>query len=250
MKYKKLHNFKDIINRRDFDYVSDLDNIKRIEEIIDFGILNPSANDKICIQVLRDFYSNIETFNNSINGQNIELLRKGYYQIKTEIENALNIFVKVRPEDRRIIGRRTIHKIKKRFLLGLSFYYKGLVNSFESSYKGLWSYSREQLSNFILNKKAGLGKIYNFKRIGKHSAYNKIINTLNRDELIIAIKLLQGKSQTRTPNKWIDLGERGTIIRILKVSNNIYFVYRTSSEHRDYERQLNIPPKKVSFVAA
>ena len=122
MKYKKLHNFKDIINRTDFEYISNMNNIKQIEVIIEVNILNPSINDKICVQLLRDFNSSTETFHNSINGQNIEFLRKGYYETRREIENALNIFAKVNSEDRRIIGRHTIHKIKKRFLMGLSIY--------------------------------------------------------------------------------------------------------------------------------
>ena len=80
MKYKKLHNFKDIINRTDFEYISNMDNIKQIEAIIEVNILNPSINDKNCVQLLRDFNSSTETFHNSINGQNIEFLRKGYYE--------------------------------------------------------------------------------------------------------------------------------------------------------------------------
>ncbi len=224
-----------------------MENIESVEKIIDFWLLN-SKKDNDCLKALSEFNSNIDSFIISLG--NSGLLREGYEETKTEIERVFNIIAKESLENRQMIGRHTVHEIKKRFLMGLSKIYKYLRQIFNPKNIGTARLDRSQLANFIFNEDFGFGKIFQFNKIGKHSAYNKIRNILDTQELLTTIRLLSTKTnQERLINKWNDLGERGTIVRILGVSNQIYFIYRIS-EHREYKKQLRVSPRQVVFRAA
>lgn len=99
----------------------------------------------------------------------------------------------------------------------------------------------------------GLGRKFLFNKLGKHAFTNKIIR-LNRQELVITLRLLVLPSQIRKYNGWIDIGSGQAPVRILMASrilgkDKIYFLYKIN-EHPTYQAQLLVSPDKTEFEAA
>ena len=254
MDYKNLKNFQTILNRKDFNYISDHKKIKEIEDIILYHISNPDDTKSIHIRLLEEFLTNLTSFYDSIAGYNIPDIKKGYLLVIEELQRCIKLFSE--PEfKRKSISRGYCKKFNKTFLYGLSKLLIGIRAAFDSDIISSTKISREQFISYILDNLEGLGKKFLFNKKGRHAFSNKI-SRLDMKELIVTSRLLVRPSgnQIRTFNGWRDFGLGHAPVRILSEhrgfrKNKIYFLYRLN-EHAEYEAQLRTSPDKVEFLAA
>ena len=252
MSYRNLRHFQTIFNRKDFNYISDHKKIKEIEEIILYRISNPHDREVVYIKSLEEFLKNLTVFYNSVAGQNIPNIKKGYLIVLEELQKCIRLFSE--PEfKRKNISRRYCEKFNKIFLYGLSTLLKGIRDAFDPDIISVTNINKTQFVRNILDNIEGLGRIFLFNKAGKHSFVNKI-NELNMQELIVTARLLIRPSgnQIRTFNGWRDLGLGHAPVRILSEhkkfrKDKIYFLYRLN-EHAAYENQLKNPPSKAHFT--
>ena len=254
MSYKKLRNFQSIINRKDFNYISDKKKIKDLEKIILYSISNPDGNESNYIKLLEEFLENLTSFYNSIEGHNIPDIKKGYLIVFEELKKCINLFSE--PEfKRKSISRGYSKKFNKTFLHGLSKSLKGIRAAFDPDIISSTKIERGQVVRYILDDNEGLGKKFLFNKSGRHAFVNRVGN-LNMQELIVTTRLLMRPSgnQIRWYNGWRDLGISGTQVRILSKhkilgKDKVYFLYKLN-EHLAYQTQLNISPDGCEFSAA
>jgi hypothetical protein len=254
MGYKNLRNFQTILNRKDFNYISDHEKIKEVEEIILYRISNPDGRELSYIKLLKEFLENLTSFYDSISGRNIPDIKKGYLLVIEELQRCIKIFTE--PEfKRKSISRGYCKKFNKILLYGLYKLLDGIRAAFDSDIISSTKISRKQFIRYILDKVEGLGKKFLFNKTGRHAFVNKI-SAVNMQELIVTSRLLDRPSgnQVRTHNGWRDLGLGHAPVRILSEhrgfrKDRIYFLYRLN-EHNEYEAQLRTSPDKLVFSAA
>ncbi len=254
MSYKELVNFKDIINRNDFSYISDLFNIDAVTEIMK-NITLPSLSVSTSKNTLQIYLNNLTLFYNSFGGNNIPDLKEGFQIAAKQIESMLNI---LDSSDRFSIGSGMKNKFVKTFLYGLNKILGGLRLAFDPNYIGKTKLVTGQIAKYVLDKKEGLGKVYAFNSFGKHSPAEKLF-TFTKDQLSFTIKLLTRRLPIRKYGGWTDLGAGRDPIRILLQKKNfsrdkVYFLYNMA-EHiprgGPYHRTLtNSSPDKERFVEA
>jgi len=254
MSYKNLENFQSIFNRSDFNYISNHKKIKEIEEIILYCITNPNGKESSYVQLLEIFLKNLNSFYKSITGDNIPDMKKGYSIVFEELQRSIELF----SEDelkRRSISRGYCKKFNKTCLYGLSKLLDGIRVAFDPDVVTSVNIEEAQYIRYILDDKEGLGKLFLFNKIGRHSFINKI-DTLNMQELAVTVRLLIRPSgnQIRTINGWRDVGLGYTPVRLLCErrafrKDKVYFLYRLN-EHSAYKSQLETSPNKVAFLAA
>jgi len=161
MGYKNLRNFQTILNRKDFNYISDHKNIKDIEEIILYSISNPDGRESIYIKLLENFLENLTSFYDSIVGHNIPDIKKGYLLVIEELQRCIKLFSE--PEfKRKSISRGYCKKFNKTFLYGLNLIYTGLDESFKVD--GGVNLSTTYFVNYLIDSNIGLGSKYIFNQ--------------------------------------------------------------------------------------
>lgn len=260
MSYKNLRNFGSIINRKDFDYVSDLTRINQIIEIILYRLTVPDGKESYYIKLIKEYLENLESFYSWINGDNITYLKEGYYFCQQELARMANILIMPETElyKRRGISKGYLRKFNKLFLYGLSMVLKGIREAFTPALVSSTGIDQKQLAKYMIDEVEGIGTKFLFNTNGKYAAAKKL-NGLTKQELIVAERLLSELIHARTTKTgWIDLGEKRLPVRILLVNNKklgifgrdiVAFIFRVG-EHHDYEKQLKMHPDKSSFSAA
>ncbi|MBI4016712.1 MAG: hypothetical protein HY363_03390 [Candidatus Aenigmarchaeota archaeon] len=255
MAYAELANFRKIINRPDFDYVSDKNNIKAIENIILYKIASPDGNENVYIETINKFSDTLMNFCVWMKGKGWNLQTNfdfdaGCAKTVQELQRTANL-LRETPDRRKHISMSNVKKFLDFFFLGLAKIYKGIKISFDQDILGLTNIKEDQIIRYFLDKVEGLGKMFAFNTSGTNAAARKI-PALNKLELITAERLLRKPSdnQVRTFGGWRDIGARGTLVRILQEpgTNKIYYVFKIA-EHRDYQKQLNVPPSRCRFAA-
>lgn len=248
MRYKKLGYFLDIFERSDYNHIADMNVINQVSEIILYKL--PEPDDFGYIKTLKMFSRNLGSFIGWLGGD-IKHLRGGYSRCNKILLRAISLFQE--PAERRgKISKGYLRKFNKTFLYGLSEIQKGVRNAFDYKMIGGTNITAEQFVRFIIDKRVGLADRFYFNIAGRNAFFRKL-PALNKQELIVAMRLLIRPSlnQVRTFNGWTDLGIRHSPIRILAQRSafrkaKIFFIF-TLAEHRDYEKQLAIPPAKAHF---
>jgi len=256
MSYKKLQNFRMIFKRPDFEYVSEIRKIDEIEKIIMFNLRMPDGREASYVVILERYFQNLNFFYESVMGHNIPDINEGYHMIKNILVRCITFFSEKDPKQ--IIMRSSISpgyckKFSATFLFGLSLLLRGIRIAFDPGIVSRTNIDRNQLVRYILDSREGLGRRFIFNTKGRHAFVNKI-TTLSNDQVIVTERLLvKPGNQVRSFNGWIDLGERGTLVRILGEhrtlgKDKIHFLYKVN-EHVEYESQLQTSPDKVAFSA-
>lgn len=159
MSYKNLKNFQTILNRKDFNYISDHKKIKEVAEVILYRISNPDGREANHIKILKEFLENLTDFYNSIADHNIPDIKRGYLIVFEELQRCIKLFSE--PEfKRKSISRGYCKKFNKAFLVGLNLIYLGLDDSFKLD--GGISLDNGYFANYLINSTIGLGNAYLF----------------------------------------------------------------------------------------
>lgn len=249
MKYERLRYFKDIFREPAYHYISDKGLILQVRDVLQFHIADPDKDTAVSIKTVEEFLHNLEKFYNQIRG---DTLKKGYSLCEEVLIHALKLLRE--PVLRRTtVSQRHLKKLSKKFLIGMSNLYKGIIEAFDPDELGKTNITIQQIIQYIFDDVIGLKTDFSFNKTGKYSFARRVHN-LDKHELVVAIRLLTRPSgcQVRTFNGWMDLGLGHTPVRILGIKTlfrkKIYFLYKLS-EHREYERQLRISPKQAEFHA-
>jgi|GEM_PF-2933421 hypothetical protein len=254
MSYKKLKNFKKIIAREDFDYISSIENISRVSEIILYYAPNPDDNENDYIAILDEFYRNLTSFYFWINGMEIPDINDGYLTIRRELIKVINILKTPKSESykRKAISKGYFKKFNKIFLYGLTRMLEGIRAAFDPSIISNTKIQKGYIARYILDNTEGLGRMFLFNKAGKDSFAAKL-RELEREELAATARLLATlpSNQIRTYKGWVDLGTKNAMVRILIKPGTfkrdaVCFLYRnTDTDKPSYLEMLNTPPTKV-----
>ncbi|MFW6024907.1 MAG: hypothetical protein ACOCRX_01050 [Candidatus Woesearchaeota archaeon] len=250
MSYKKLKNYRDVINRDDFSFISNQKRIVNISELIQYEIRNPIGKEKLFRSTFDNYKSNYSSFVNGFAKKIPDLFKSEKYI--TEIFNNIIAILDLDISKREKVSGNYYTKFNKLFFRSLNLLYQGIKASFDPEIVSETNITKSQLIRFFLNKNEGIRKDYSFNTIGKHSFMNKI-TTLNKNELIVVERYLMKPSELnlRKFNGWYDFGKEKSPIRILSTKhtlrrNKLYYLFKVS-EHDEYQRYLRIPPKKSKF---
>ena len=159
MSYKNLRNFQTILNRKDFNHISDHTKIKEIEDIILYRISNPDGSEAIYTKMLKEFLENLNVFYISIASHNVPDINRGYSIVFEELQRCINLFSEHKFK-RKSISRGYCKKFNKTFLAGLNLIYLGLDDSFKLD--GGISLGNDYFANYLINSTTGLGNAYLF----------------------------------------------------------------------------------------
>ncbi len=254
MSYINLRNFQTILNRKDFNYISDYKKIKDIEEIILYRISNPDGRESIYIKLLKEFLENLTSFYDSISGRNIPDIKKGYLLVIEELQKCIKLFTE--PEfKRKSISRGYCKKFNKILLYGLNLIYTGLDESFKVD--GGVNLSTTYFVNYLIDSNIGLGSKYIFNQ--------KVIKDIKDDNFSKQVlkqffSNLHNKHKVREAGKcWEKYGTGqgdgyrayGTKKRVFKKAR-IYFLIHNdpkSKQRTDYYIRDN-DPSTVPFLNA
>jgi len=254
MGYKNLKNFQNIFNRADFNYISNLQTIERIGEIITISISARDKRESEHVKELKDYITNLNSFYQSIAAANVPNLNEGYNLIVEELQKVIRLFSEIIFK-RESISKGHLRKMKKTFLYGLSRLLDGIRAAFDPDIISSTRIDNQQFIKFILDDTEGIGKYFTFNEVGKDSFIKKL-PTLNQQELIVTARLLTRPSanQVRTINGWRDLGLAHAPVRILSKpakfgKARVYYLYR-SNEHTQYQSKLDASPERAIFRAA
>ena len=262
MGYKDLKNFQGIFGREDFNYISDSNITSKISGII------LSISTRLKNYQKAWYKEEIEKFLNNLTSfyEFLTNTRKKRKVDNSEIDRSYTIIYGTlaycvrllsEPDDRRESMSKNYHKeFNKEFMYGLKQLLKGIRNAFDPENISSTGINKDQLIRYILDKKEGLGKKFQFNNLGKF-AFVQRIGDLEMQDLILVIKLLlkPSKRQIRRINGWRDLGSQQDKVRILCVTliikkERVYYLFRLS-EHAIYEKEIHrLPPSKASFLAA
>src|SRR3989344_7156771 len=160
MSYKNLKNFRGIIYRADFGYVSNISNINNISEILLLHLRNPDGNETDYILILKKYLGHLESFFNWFNCNIISPINEGGKICLEELSTGIKILSLPKTEDfkRTSISRGHTRKMNKMFLFGLSSLLEGIRLSFRPQFIAQTSIEKEQLVRYILDNQEGLGK--------------------------------------------------------------------------------------------
>src|SRR3990172_7814252 len=117
MSYKDLKNFQQILNKSEFNYISDLSNIMAVSDVIKNKIRNPDGNELVYLETVGKFLRNLGSFYDAVGGEGIPDLKKGHKTCEQELSRSIS-FLRSSPEKRRSIGKSYIRKLNKSFLYG------------------------------------------------------------------------------------------------------------------------------------
>lgn len=256
MSYKKLKNFKEIINRADFNYISNEHNINRISEIIS-RLAVPDGKEDSYISLLGQFLGNLDSFYIWINGKAVPDIKEGHSFCREQLERGISILRMRDLNKRRSISKGYIKKFNKMFLYGMSRILEGLRIAFDPNIVSSTSIEKGQLANYILDKVEGLGRKYLFNTAGPDSFVSGL-SGLTKEEVVVTQRLLSTlpNSQVRRERGWIDVGIKNSPVRILiKPStfgnDQVCFLFRNNDRGKArYRAKLDVPPKKAQFEAA
>ncbi len=253
MSYKKLKNFRNIINRDDFNYISNLDTIERVSNLIRYLNTLPDR-EQVYNNVLRVYAQNLNSFCEWIGGDIDEIIVCNQL-CNQELSRSMDIYAE-EEEKRNAISNGMTRKFEKKFLLGLSSLLKGVKEAFRPNINGATNITQKQLVNYFFDEIEGLGKNFEYHTEGKF-AFAKRLFDLNKVELIYTMKLLTERPEThirQSKSGWVVLGASRVPIRILlkkKNDNKVYFLFKnTQGEKTKYGRTLDISPDTVQFKAA
>ena len=272
MGYKDLKNFQEIFEREDFNYISGSNKIDEIGYTIR-KILYPLDNDQKgeCVEKIKEFMENLTSFyeflTNSSEKKKVDNseVDKSYTIIYGTLASCVRLFWE--PDERRkSISKNYVRKFNKEFIYGLTQLLKGIRNAFEPENISSTGIDRDQLVRYILEKKEGLGKKFQFNDSSETYAFAKKINTLSKRDLILTERLLVRlfERQVRTINGWMDLGSNRDRVRILCVVRRrsiidklrksliarVYYLFLVT-EHTEYEQKLKKEsPNEAFFKAA
>ncbi len=248
-KYCQLQNFRAIFNRGDFNYIADAGIISRITRVVG-SLTNPKESNKTSAYELKIFLKNLDSFYDWLNS-GVGVFNKGHKAAEKALVTAIAI-CEAPPERRLKISRSYLRKLNRNFLYGLSKLVVGIRKSFGVDELAKTNINAVQIANYIISKDEGLAKKFLLNHIGNHGFVNKL-DCMPKQELIVVMRLLLRPSanQVRTFNGWCDLGLGHAQVRILTQKHTfgkmrVYFLFRLS-EHRDYERQLAVPPDRTRF---
>lgn len=253
MSYKKLKNFQEIFNREDFSYISNENNIKNIESwVLSIPTMDDSEVNELT-RKLKYYLRSLESFY-FWTKNTIPEIQEGIMKSRKELLRITEL-IKEPYERRSLIRWGSLKKFLKTFLHGLNKLLIGIRVMFDSDLVGNTTITNEQLSNYILDDKEGLGRKYEFNTQG-NNAFVPILNSLDRKELIATEKLLERapKNQVRVVHKWKDFGISRYPVRILIEprrgrKDRVYFLFKVTTGHRAYEDLVRIPPEKLKFSA-
>ena len=253
MSYKRIKSFQGILNREDFNYISDEDNIEALKRILSRWSLIDEAEIKVIIAKINSYVRALDSFYRWTKSS-IPEIREGCVKARTELLRIISLLEKNK-ERREKIKQQHLKKFFKNFLYGLSRILIGVKVMFDPDLVGSTTVTKEQIANYILDKEEGLGRRYRFNKLGPHNFVSTLSN-LTMQEIIAVERLLKNppRSQVRTANGWLDIGASRCPVRILIQPRKIgkskaYFLFRkTVSGHRDYQQTMNnVNPEDVSF---
>ena len=258
MAQEKLKNFKSIIDRDDFNYISEDRRIREVALTLEnlWKSIHNDAEKLYCAKLLRDYLEHFTSFyknlvpENKVVEKNLQDLSKGYKIVCESIEMCIRILGGSDIE-RESISKQYCKKFSKTFSYGLTNILKGIRKAFEHNNLYAVNISRDQIIKYILDEKVGLGKRYLFNKMGKYSFMSRV-GYLQKKELVETVKLLTNpsKKQIRKQAGWLDLGYGKDPIRILCSHGRVHFLFK-SNEHQFYEKTLRgFSPKTAEFLAA
>lgn len=231
MSHKKLINFKEIIDREDFTFISNHENIIVTQTYLKKIIFNEPVYN-IEIAFIQKYKDQLDVFANWINIDLSKDLREGYNSCNQELKRYLQL---INDKKRVEISSSMTRKWSKNFTNGLNKILRGIRAAFDPAVMNNFAFTDTQLCRYILDKKEGLAKKFAFNKYGSAYSSAKKIWSLNSNELKALIKQLVNLTEMRTENSWVDLGKGKTIIRVLTKpvfgrKDKVYFIY-TMAEH-------------------
>jgi len=246
-------NFKHILQRADFDYIIDENNIDRVVQIVMESLAVQEDTRKLQ-ELIFDYMNQLMSFYFWLNARDVPDITIGFESAREKLAQVHGL-LKEDIAKRRSISRNILKGLRDDFLYGISRLYKGLKTVFDPDLVTESNITKEQLVRYFLDEKEGLRGKFSFNKTGKYAFANRL-DELTKEELVVSERLLLRPSdgQVRTYHHWTDLGTGRGLVRVLMHDSmfgrkKVFFVYR-NSEHPDYEAQLRIPPDKVSFAAA
>ena len=264
MGYKDLMKFQGIFEREDFNYISNSSIIDEISHIIlsistslkDYQKTGNIEQIKKFLDKLTSFYEFLTNCRKKRKVDNSEI-DESYTITYGRLAYCIRIFSE--PDNRReSISKNYQRKFNKDFTYGLTKLLSGIRNAFDSDNISSTGINRDQLARYILEKKEGLGRKFQFNNSGTY-AFAQRIKYLEMQDLVLVAKLLlkPSKRQIRKINGWRDLGSQQDAVRILCThegfilkKDKIYYLFRLS-EHAVYEKEVHrLSPAKASFLAA
>ena len=243
MSYKSLKNFSKILNRQDFEIISDEANIKSIILIIKNKTSDPDGNEIEYINNINIYNKNLISFYKWLSPitKGNKDLDQGF-NLCYEVLSRASKLLQENELKRKSISNNYLRKFNKQFLKGLNRILQGIRISFDPLLLGNTRMQERQIVNFILDENEGFGRYYGFNSKGAFAFYKRI-ETFDRPDLIlINSKLSRGPD--RKIRGWLDYGERNEKIRILAKKGflgkvQIFFLYHNQgSEKKSYEAQL------------
>ncbi len=253
MAYEKLSNFRGILRREDFDFISDISKVNEVCSLIKKISLMPGAEVNKALELLKAYSDKLRSFYIWLN-TSLPDVQQGFSIVSQALAAAINFLGKHETWQRTMVPERQLSKVKKDFLAGLSVLLSGIRAAFDPDIISATGIDERQMARYFLDKTEGLGARFKYNKNGRHAFANSL-GKLKKELLITAMRLLlRPAGSVRTFNGWLDFGEGRNMLRILADSTGrkMYFLYvaRQSSEHDSYKEQLRTPPSKVRFEPA
>ena len=136
MDYPKLEYFKQIFGREDFNYVSNLKNIRKISDTMIYNIAYPDGvEETIHIPLLNAYYDNLASFCNWIGAESLPDLSQGYLICVRGLMRAIGLLRQVRDKRVALQSGGYLNKFNKEFLYGLNVLYRGIKTAFDPKAK-------------------------------------------------------------------------------------------------------------------
>lgn len=244
MGYKNLRNFKNIIDSDDFNFISDVDNINKICNIILYNVPHSSDSDSDYAVLVRKFLDEMQSFCEWVNMNEIPDIKKAYSKCE-EVLLRVEKFLRFEdPEKRKSISKGYLRKFKRSFLYGLSTLLAGIRVAFHSDLVVHTNIQRIQIINFIVDKVEGMsGRFVMNKAKGKFNFINHLPD-LTREELIKTLFTLEHRIPSTHPKigewKIMGSGSGANDIRIHYIDRffgktRLYRIYRVNGEHSNHE---------------
>ncbi len=240
-----LLDYRHIISREDFNYISDAGHFKEILDIFPF-IQVHTGNEEARQETILDFLKQLKSFYEWLPGSSLSKVKSGYEMCSaslTQVHGSLGQPAASRSK----ISKGYVRKFRNSFEKGLGVMASGLQSAFEEHAMAT-ALSAGQLRLYLLDNKVGLGRKFTFSDKGGDSPVAKS-GKMNKRELVSAIiTLLNPGREAEEKNGWLGLGKGQNLVRFLMLRRRlrspvVVFLFRLS-EHDRYVKFLNENPAK------
>lgn len=245
MSYSGLADFRQIFQRKDFDFIADFGKISQAVELI--RSIRAIENPVPASSFLRAYRQNLVSFYSWLNAALPDAV-EGFKRSLSVLTLVIEVLEKRGAADRSSISGNYLRGFEKDFLSGLSALLSGIRAAFDPDILSAASIDSKQIVRYVFDKKEGLGSRFVFNRKGKHAFAGKLLK-LDKPVLVFALRALLRAVPTRARNGWLDLGFGGNPVRILTdaAKKKVYFLFRVENEHSAYMEQFHTPIGNAQF---